>query len=305
MTTINLTCDICGNVFERRKPYYDHRVKKGQKNFYCGIPCMSLAKRQAAGSVTIDCAHCGKTFDAAKSEVQRNKQYCSKKCYDTARHRPPVTLSCPVCDTSFEVSGRVYFKRKNRHPHGLFYCSRKCSYSGEGRAATIGRATIIRTSVPKIVLTDCDLGYLAGIVDGEGSIMLRHVRGRMACGFQVANTDERILYRLYEMCDQIGSLALKRPNYQGSDRKPVSYWTVNAVNHLRGLLPVLIPALTSKADRARYLLEYCERRAEGLPLGERDYELAELIRNENQGWRKDVEDLPTYDPRREVVLPVK
>lgn len=95
--------------------------------------------------------------------------------------------------------------------------------------------------------------YIAGIVDGEGSVMLHPRRGRtdLRAGVAVGSTSLNILEMLQETFG--GSL---RKTRDGTNR-PLYLWVLGArqtIPLLETVLPYLM--VDGKAERARLILEY-------------------------------------------------
>ena len=97
-------------------------------------------------------------------------------------------------------------------------------------------------------LTDTQLGYLAGIVDGEGTISIRTrkpKRGRFSPEYypflEVGNTNLRLIARLHSWLG--GRVHLQRRRRLLPNSKPIYAWRIEArkaVPVLRALLPFLL-----------------------------------------------------------------
>lgn len=95
----------------------------------------------------------------------RPYQYCSRGCYHTSRTgqprlpRPIIKNSCRQCGISFESRSSAGARIK--------FCSRRCQ-----NVAVSNRNNVSRLTIPQAA-------YIAGLVDGEGSIVVsdrRHKR---------------------------------------------------------------------------------------------------------------------------------
>ncbi len=88
------TCDNCGGSFEpaRERPQQ-----------YCSPACATAARRDR---VTIECDHCGETFETIPSKKERGKRFCSNAC-KTAGLRSDVTNACEECGEEYEVKAWV------------------------------------------------------------------------------------------------------------------------------------------------------------------------------------------------------
>ena len=121
-----------------------------------------------------------------------------------------------------------------------------------------------------------DAGWLAGIIDGEGSFDLRiQGRGGSALRCQVANTNKALMDKLLKLTR--GSVRVKYPN---GNRKKAYEARINP-SFLRELLPIILPFLTAKQAQAllamRALIILGERRRLGRWHNGRGWRLAELL----------------------------
>jgi len=135
-------------------------------------------------------------------------------------------------------------------------------------------------SAPEITMTEGQIGYLAGIIDGEGSFTITKARSYFNVTLSVANTDLRILERCREITG-LGSIR-RQPDRRGKQHRPLYVWFVTARKELCALLPLLIPVLVSKKEQAEVVLEYCTRRVAGLPVSDVDRALAEKVSSLNR-----------------------
>ncbi len=73
-----ITCKVCGKVFELKQSTKKAREKRGVQIQYCSTKCMGLGMRTRK---TVKCEYCGKEF-----ETTRNR-FCSKKCVSENRKK--------------------------------------------------------------------------------------------------------------------------------------------------------------------------------------------------------------------------
>jgi hypothetical protein len=125
------------------------------------------------------CQGCGKAV--ARGE----RRFCSITCYHEHRKgqvrgyykgHEPEEKTCVVCGTVFVAGGRGNPPRRQR------FCSKECTSAGRYRRGARAR-----------VLTVAEAAYLAGILDGEGSIILYLRRDVVALRVVVANTNRALL----------------------------------------------------------------------------------------------------------------
>jgi hypothetical protein len=120
--------------------------------------------------------------------------------------------------------------------------------------------------------------YIAGFIDGEGTITLaitRWLNGRpiLQPRIQVSSTDDYILEAMYKQFG--GSLRLPKPN--GSSRhKPVYRWDVFSKDEITILLETILPYLRIKRRHAELILQFITTCMLGRERGKRSSEMDEL-----------------------------
>src|SRR5260221_9513173 len=107
-------------------------------------------------------------------------------------------------------------------------------------------------------LTDGELGWIAGIIDGEGCIDVGKrtpptYKGRTQwrCILRVVNTDPRIIFRLEELCGG----AVQKPRLLRPGTRPAYEWTLGA-QPAALLLTELLPFLVGKRDQAEIAIRF-------------------------------------------------
>lgn len=118
------------------------------------------------------------------------------------------------------------------------------------------------------ILTKIQRGYLAGVIDCEGTISITMHQQRTKTGFgeqimhkmAVSNTDTRLLQWLVDVTglgnvkpsSQSNSTKLER--FDKTRIKPLYIWGLWA-NNIRQLLPVIMPYLVIKGRQAELMME--------------------------------------------------
>src|SRR5262245_55938230 len=134
--------------------------------------------------------------------------------------------------------------------------------------------------------SDFDLGWLAGFIDGEGSLNLHrqnHAKGYTGWRpwFTVGNTHPASLERLTTLFDQMGiayyvswdrHVKLRR---DGIARKPLWRVDVAGLKRMQRLLVVLISLLYTKKHQAELFLEFVN------------------LRLSNPGWKRGMSEAET------------
>lgn len=175
------------------------------------------------------CPACGKKYKTRRA----HQVYCSHLC---AGRKLIVRewRTCPTCQKRFECG--------SREKRWTVYCSRRCSGlrdSDRCRPLTAGQA-----------------GYLAGLVDGEGSIIALKRRDGSVKSYrlQVTNTCIPVLQWCLHVTG-IGTLQSKSTQHNALPHYlPCGTWMaygVKAASVIRRILPYLI----IKREKAKALLE--------------------------------------------------
>jgi LAGLIDADG-like domain len=191
--------------------------------------------------VEITCPGCGKVYERPAWEVRKGLRYCEPACYN--RHRTgkkrgpykghePEERTCEVCGKVFLVGG------VGRPPRSQRRCSDACRIAGRYRHGRKAKA-----------LTATDAAYLAGIIDGEGSVILYMRRDVVALRVTVANTSRPLLERI-QAATGIGDVHQQRA--ESATHRASFSWRCNA-EAAESLLAQLRPFLflkTAQADLA-------------------------------------------------------
>lgn len=107
-------------------------------------------------------------------------------------------------------------------------------------------------------LSQFSLGYIAAMIDGEGSICLSRTRRENSYLYdyhpavQVSNTSELLLGQLVKM-SQIGKV---RPQYGESSKRSAAWKWVWSCDEIRAFMPIIGPVLVLKRRQAELLLEF-------------------------------------------------
>ncbi len=118
------------------------------------------------------------------------------------------------------------------------------------------RQSLPRTARPFPGLSDpLSIGYVAGIIDGEGSIL-----GLPKAAIQVSMTTPEVIGRLWELCG--GNMT--GPYVQRSGRaevcKPQYHWTISSSENAYRLLKILLPHLIVKREKAEEVIRSLEKK---------------------------------------------
>lgn len=133
--------------------------------------------------------------------------------------------------------------------------------------------------------TEAELGWLAGILDGEGSLAIS------------INSTHRSIYPVItvtsvgrEIIDKCEVIAIKMGAeytvkheipHKGRELTPHSLFRIATARRLKYFLPIIQPYLTVKKPHARIILEFCDSRLSlpyGYPYTEKELQLFYEIR---------------------------
>ena len=200
--------------------------------------------------IELTCQECGKVFLVYPARLAKGPvRFCSMTCYGLARRGVKRDTSawglgseervCPVCGETFLVGGH-----RGAIPRSQRTCSENCS-----------RLSRYRQGSQSKPLSVIDAAYIAGFIDGEGSIMLYMRRDVVAVRFGAYNTNWDILAWLADVTG-VGSIAAVRQ--RNSKHAPSWQWHNNG-DAAESILRQIRPYLRIKAAQADLAIETQER----------------------------------------------
>ena len=161
--------------------------------------------------------------------------------------------------------------------------------------------------------TDTWRAWLAGILDGEGTVAVSRSTGRKKEGYrfdvhyravvQIANTDIRLIQRA---CDVIESITSKRPKPHSVKRYEANQkpgWAIHITTswEMHLLLPAVLPWLITKQEQAEIVLSFSKRHTKsgfsgarseaGMTLDELDYARCRLLNHRGNHGGPDIEEM--------------
>lgn len=208
---------------------------------------MAKLGRPADPLVERRCERCATTFWKKHWQVMKGEgQYCSRACYHQARREqqalasPPQPRSCPVCSAGFWVGGSTHRLLTQE------YCSRQC------RASALGGRPGTRAQV----LSPLDAAYLAGFIDGEGSIMLYRRAPGVKLRLLVTNT-KRVVLDWIRTVTGVGSVTVV--SSRSVRHNPRMDWHCDS-QAAESVIEQIRPYLKLKMAQADLALRFQERR---------------------------------------------
>ena len=145
-------------------------------------------------------------------------------------------------------------------------------------------------------LSKWQLAWLAGFIDGEGSIGIHTTKcggagGKTTPRLVVSNTCISVIELIYKMTGvgfiQYIDHSVKNPAYSKA-----AVWSVQRAFELKDIMTKILPYLLVKTDQAIMMLEYCDGKISGEPLHDDIYyskktkELNSTVRNIDMGVLK-------------------
>lgn len=161
-------------------------------------------------------------------------------------------------------------------------------------------------------ILESELGYLAGIIDGEGTITLERSGKRRLCGVMglvpkvvVANSNEAIVNYVIMLFKKIGITPYIKTQIAGKyGRHKKMYWIIfHGLTRTTKALTILLPYLVGKLAQAQLVLEFNAYRgdpikAKGRPYGPIELGILQKIRALNFRGMSETED-PTHMMRND------
>lgn len=159
---------------------------------------------------------------------------------------------------------------------------------------------------------DFALSYLAGIIDGEGTITLERSGNRRLCGVMglsprviITNTNEQIIQYCVNLFRLMGVTPyIKTQDVGYKTRRKKCYWVcVSGLSKCKKVLEPLIRYLVGKETQARLVLDFIKLRGldslnKGKPYGEEELIILDKIRALNFRGTSETED---YGIRNKIV----
>lgn len=107
-------------------------------------------------------------------------------------------------------------------------------------------------------LTVAQAAYIAGLIDGEGSIYVKRCRKWLQAIISIGNTDRRCLDFCYEVL-QAGNVKFWQPSRKNRrpirSNKPLYSWYVGSRAEVLGIIKAIYPYLQIKKEQADAVLE--------------------------------------------------
>lgn len=131
---------------------------------------------------------------------------------------------------------------------------------------------------------ESEIAYLAGIIDGEGSIYVQRRKTKTGWSyfprFQVVNTNRKLMEWIHQT---FGGLIYDKPRIKHNPKwkMQIEWFTTRSL--LDQLLPLLIPFLIIKTNQAKIMIEFRNsfkntRRGEIVPEEIQEYRLSCMCR---------------------------
>lgn len=195
------------------------------------------------------CPNCGVEYYT----THKLQTYCSKKCSSAAKkagiikyksQSEPVDKTCPTCSNTFKTmppgaTSRSYPKFTQ------VFCSKPCAERSRFRSGEECKE-----------LTIAQAAYIAGFMDGEGSVILYMRRDSVALRAVFANCDPRPLAYMQEVT---GAGNLTEKGVKDDTKHRGAFFTAFNSTAAYTLLKQIEPYLLIKREQALLGIEFFER----------------------------------------------
>jgi hypothetical protein len=149
----------------------------------------------------------------------------------------------------------------------------------------------MKSRIPEIEPSDTTLAYLAGLIDGEGSIQINPSRGKSGKRYwcltiQISSVGDGFLEEMRDRCGALGTITYwKSRGVTRAHHRRITNWRIYALQG-RWLLERVLPYLVLKKDQAEVALAFLAKKIVGrnkIPLEVKDerYALAMRMRQLN------------------------
>ena len=120
-------------------------------------------------------------------------------------------------------------------------------------------------------MEDWKYPYLAGVIDGEGSLHIEHYNGRYVPVIEVGTVDN-ILWKFLK--NNFGGNVRERIKKDG--HRNVHVWRLKGYNNILNLLRNVLPYLTIKKEKAEVMITFIESRIKTLGETNISYKKSEI-----------------------------
>jgi hypothetical protein len=199
--------------------------------------------------ITYVCTACGVEFARPSWQATGTNPYCSRACYMAVGHRSPrpsaikrYLKTCPVCKKQFEAGGQ-YRKR------GLVCCSNSCKMHYREHNGWQECKMISPT----------DAAYIAGFLDGEGTIsLIKRTSGGNSLRVGFAQCEKGLA--IFEWIKEITGIQANIIQKRRTNELHANGYTINChASVAEGLLKQLLPYLILKKPQAELVLDFQEK----------------------------------------------
>lgn len=117
-------------------------------------------------------------------------------------------------------------------------------------------------------VTDFELGWLSGIIDGEGCFsMSPGSKGSYNVGIKLVNTDMKIIDKICEILRKLNLSYHIYDSTRAANQRPAKRVEINGVMRIEKALKVLLPYIMAKKHQAEVMYDYVVLRL-ATPYGE-------------------------------------
>jgi LAGLIDADG-like domain len=165
-----------------------------------------------------------------------------------------------------------------------------------------------------IVVTDMEIGWLAGVIDGEGCISISTDKkdNRLHAQVFLTNSNQEMLIKARRIMLELGVEnprlhlhSIGKSKFSHRSNVPCHRIYIGTAVGMRKLLQAIFPQLTSKRVQAELMLEFLKNRkgrSARVRFTGRDFEIAQLIREVNRPIVGSVETVRVPQPGKAEMI---
>jgi len=157
-------------------------------------------------------------------------------------------------------------------------CGYEWNYKGKSKWYTSCPKCKTSVKIKELRISDVEIGYIAGIIDGEGTFIMGKHNKTIQLVIRVANTDFRLIKWLQNKLG--GSLILDKRN--DNIRAPIMVWQFHVSNGMLNFLEKIKPYLIIKRKQAELFIQYLKSHKQGTLPTKEELKIVEEFRKINK-----------------------
>ena len=157
-------------------------------------------------------------------------------------------------------------------------CGYEWDYKGKSKWYTSCPKCKTSVKIKEIQFTDVEIGYIAGLIDGEGTFIMGKHNKSIQPVIRIGNCNFDVIYWLQE---KLGGSVIERK--ADRFRAPQLLWQFHVSNGMLKLLEKIKPHLIIKKKHAELFIQYLKLHKQGTLPTEEELKIVEEFKKLNRG----------------------